>query len=65
MEGDEALQAAGLQSLCNLAANMLGDGCIVAAGAVVTASAPEGATLAGNPARAVKRRGEGRLFGAR
>jgi len=43
----------------------LGDGCIVAAGAVVTASAPEGATLAGNPARAVRRRGEGGLFGRR
>jgi len=43
----------------------LGDGCIVAAGAVVTASAPEGATLAGNPARAVRRRSEGRLFGRR
>lgn len=43
----------------------LGEGCIVAAGAVVTSSAPAGATLAGNPARPVRTRGEGRLFGRR
>jgi acetyltransferase-like isoleucine patch superfamily enzyme len=40
----------------------LGDGAIVAAGAVATRSAPAGAVLAGNPARPVRRGRFDRLF---
>lgn len=36
----------------------IGDGAIVAAGAVVTKSVPAGAVVAGNPARIVKRNGQ-------